>query len=185
MSPSKEENAKMTLIESDERLFAVLRSVEKIANTIPKLQNCTLRVKVLDSFSTGGAKAFKETPSRYSKSGQEIEVNASVFFSESEQNQEVFLLHEIAHHFLNVIDPNFNKSYLMLPEEIIADLLVCRWGLDKSLIAQRIIDYGSEYGNALKLWGNQTQFTNAMIPIYQRMIDKKSNRTGNNFGGVS
>jgi hypothetical protein len=82
--------------------------------------------------------------------------------------QQAALVHEIAHAALHrqpvvLIDPVYR---IPLSEEIVADLLVCRWGFFSELRQERIVSVGARYCEILELWPRKEELIHEMTIWY-------------------
>jgi hypothetical protein len=49
-----------------------------------------------------------------------------------------------------------------MSEEFIADRLVCEWGFESGLVAERLTSYGPEYVEALRNWRDDKEYRRTM-----------------------
>lgn len=168
----------MHLIENDLKLEKICRSIEKATNQIQDLRDFDLNIVLLDSFENlkeAPLKGIIKSPAAYQCSERRVLVNSTHFFCLEMSIQAATIMHEIAHAYLRLIDPGLmEREFRNIEEELIADYLVCCWGFEEQIIAERTLSYGEEYSGALRLWRDREKFLDA--------IDRASTkiRIGNN-----
>lgn len=85
--------------------------------------------------------------------------------------QEATIMHEVAHAYLHLINPDLMKrEFKDINEELIADYLVCGWGFEEQIIAERTLSYGEEYSDALRLWRDREKFLDAIDRAYTKIL---------------
>ena len=123
----------MKLSESDSSLSSLCREVEIRLRSVDALDDLDLPVVMLPNFESlpesKDSPTARYTPAAYQRLEKRIVVNGDVFPSLPSDVCEAALAHEIAHALYHrspiiIRDP---QSGIALDEEIVADLLACRW----------------------------------------------------------
>lgn len=143
-------------------LERALRAFERRTKSIGPLRALELPVMLLDNFDALAEERSKPSirpnPALYERSGRRILVNAREFARLSREEGEVVIAHEVAH---DVICTAKRRSRY-LSDDLVADLLVCRWGFCDELMKERQKSYGLSYRDVLELWPNTRQVVRAM-----------------------
>jgi hypothetical protein len=166
----------MTLIEVDPSLSEICRAVELHVRNIGELAELELRAELLLDFNSltdpeAKLRGYRLRPALYRLKEQTILVNGANFFSLAEDVSRAALAHEIGHAVyhrdsLGQLVP----TYKFLHEDIVADLLACKWGFLGGLRRERLGSYGQRYSEILELWSNEDEFVRRMNTWYQRRL---------------
>lgn len=160
----------MHLIENDLRLEKICRSIEKATNQIQDLRVFDLNIVLLGSFENLN-KASLKSIAVYQCSEKRILVNSMYFLNLEMPIQAATIMHEVAHAYLRLIDPGLmEREFRNIEEELIADYLVCCWGFEEQIIAERTLSYGEEYSGALRLWRDREKFLEAITKAYIKKL---------------
>jgi hypothetical protein len=166
----------MKLSESDSSLCSLCRATELRLASAEELTDLVLSVVLLPDFeSLPEAKissAYRFTPAAYQRRERRIILHQGLFSALSSDVQQAALVHEIAHAALQrqpvvLIDPVYR---IPLSEEIVADLLVCRWGFFSELRQERIVSVGARYCEILELWPRKEELIHEMTIWYQTRL---------------
>ncbi len=171
----------MRLAESDPALSSVNRAVEERTRGIDTLAALELPVVLLPDFDclpeVESSNKYRETPAAYRPSEGRILINGSKFLSLEPDIAQAVLAHEVAHavcHRDSIVmrDDLTYGIPVIVSEDIVADLLACRWGFSEGLRKERIKQafYGSEYCEILALWQDETQFVHQMFVWHQQRM---------------
>ena len=162
----------MRLNEDNMALASPCRSVERRLQDVSRLADLVLPVCLLSNFDHQAEVALrpfiKMDPAAYRSSLGKILVNEMEFFKLPSPTADLVLVHEIAHAYCCLVDPSFSErqefsgvAKSRLPE-MLADLLVCQWGMEVELVQERQASCGSEYCQALQHWRNLGVYVNMM-----------------------
>ncbi len=166
----------MELRESDEALSLICRSIESLTYDISDLKDLVLPVELLANFDkereAQKSKSIRNSPAAYRQSDMKILVNRSQFFGLKAEIAKIVLIHEVGHAYCHLKGQTFcnHARFAELHEDQVVDLLLCRWGLEEQLIAERKDSYGREYCEALRLWRNETEYIRAMARYRLRRL---------------
>jgi hypothetical protein len=166
----------MKLSESHSSLSPLCRTLEVRLANVEQLANLDLPVCLLPDFESfpeaNFSAAFRSTPAAYQIHEPKILVNGDRFLSLPFHIQQAAIAHEIAHAIcqrtpLQLVDPDWG---IRLSEEIVADFLVCSWGLLDELTEERSGSYGARYCEILRMWPQQADFVRQMTVWYQQKL---------------
>lgn len=166
----------MKLAESDSALSEVCRAIEIRLARFENLSDLALPVALLSNFDSlpeaQTNASYLSTPAAYQRSERRIIVNGQQFLPLCLDMQQAALAHEIAHavYHRNPIvlsDPEYG---IPLTEEIVADLLVCKWGFFVELRQERFQSYGARYCQILELWPEEESFVREMTIWHQQRL---------------
>jgi hypothetical protein len=166
----------MKLSESHSSLSSLCRAVEIRLRFVDALAGLNLPIVMLPDFESlpesKDSATVRDTPFAYQRREKRIIVNGDLFPSLASDVCEAALAHEIAHALYHrspivIKDPQFS---IALDEEIVADLLVCRWGFLDELNKERFQSYGAKYCNILKLWRQEDVFAREMTIWHQQHL---------------
>jgi hypothetical protein len=166
----------MKLYESHSSLIPLCRTLEARLANVEQLANLDLPVCLLPDFESfpeaNFSAAFRSTPAAYQIHEPKILVNGDRFLSLPFHIQQAAIAHEIAHAIcqrtpLRLVDPDWG---IPLSEEIVADFLVCSWGLLDELTEERSGSYGAPYCEILRMWPQQAEFVRQMTVWYQQKL---------------
>lgn len=163
----------MKLNESDPRLTTISRSVETLTTGIAALHSGALSVELLPSFDgLFESTSLRNTPAFYCDEKQTIVVNESRFFDYSSGDQETIIIHELGHYYLARINSNLktDQRFALMNEDVVTDLLVCQWGFEERIRAERSVSYGRDYSEALRLWKDVDEYARIMKKIWVRKM---------------
>jgi hypothetical protein len=158
----------MELRESDEALSYICRSIEGLTEGISDLKDLVLPVELLSNFykepGAQKSKFIQNSPTVYRLSDRKILVDRSKFFGLKAEIAKIALIHEVGHAYCHLKGQAFcnHARFAELHEDQVVDLLLCRWGFEEQLIAERKNSYGKEYCEALRLWRDETKYIKTM-----------------------
>jgi hypothetical protein len=166
----------MKLSESDSSLCSLCRATELRLAGAGEVTDLVLSVVLLPDFDSLPeaqlSSAYRFTPAAYQRRERRIILHQGLFAALSSDVQQAALVHEIAHATLHgrpvvLIDPIYR---IPLSEEIVADLLACRWGFLSELRQERIVSIGARYCEILELWPREEEFIHEMTIWHQTRL---------------
>lgn len=166
----------MNLHENDLRLEEICRFIEKATNQLQDLSFLVLKIELLDSFENlnkASPKGIIKSPAAYQCSEKRIIVNSRIFLNLEMPIKVATIMHEVAHAYLHLINPGLKEREFKdkdIDEELIADYLVCGWGFEEQIIAERTLSYGELYSDALRLWRDREKFLEAITIAYTKIL---------------
>ncbi len=166
----------MNLHENDLRLEEICRFIEKATNQLQDLSFLVLKIELLDSFENlnkASPKGIIKSPAAYQCSEERIIVNSRIFLNLEMPIKVATIMHEVAHAYLHLINPGLKEREFKdkdIDEELIADYLVCGWGFEEQIIAERTLSYGELYSDALRLWRDREKFLEAITIAYTKIL---------------
>jgi hypothetical protein len=166
----------MRLVETDLRLSKNCRAVEMRTQGISDTARLELPVVLLANFDSlpDSTATDRRSPCAYQVRENRIIVNTSRFFDLENDVAEAALAHEAAHGLYHRDRIVKRCMFLGIPmlasEEVVADLLACRWGFFEGLKKERLQSYGSQYCKILELWPNEEVFLRGMTMFEQQCL---------------
>ncbi|MEK6759925.1 MAG: hypothetical protein AABY51_09145 [Deltaproteobacteria bacterium] len=158
------------------RLEEICRFIEKATNQLQDLSFLVLKIELLDSFENlnkASPKGIIKSPAAYQCSEERIIVNSRIFLNLEMPIKVATIMHEVAHAYLHLINPGLKEREFKdkdIDEELIADYLVCGWGFEEQIIAERTLSYGELYSDALRLWRDREKFLEAITIAYTKIL---------------
>lgn len=166
----------LKLLESTEQLANISRELERRVQLPVELGQLTLPVKLLAGFedlSSARGPLLPHDWAVYSTVNREILVNGSNFFQLPEGSARATLAHEVGHAvFQRAQDTNYDLGYRDLHEEIIADVLACKWGFCDEVCSMRS-SYGDDYCSLLRAAEPTPEFAKKAWDWYQSYSYKR------------
>jgi len=160
----------MKLVESDSSLREICRSVEQRLRDALYLDKTELPVELLPNFESLHLKP--EDPCAYRPKPPTILINSSSFFAHVFEFQAAALAHEIGHHVHDSGLLGKAPHYDNVSPCIVADWLVCVWGLFEGLREDRLDFYGEEYCEIFRACENEPEFFKRATQWYQAFLSR-------------